>query len=351
MFEDIKKAQLIEKIRVMAATGQSGEEIKKSLSKGELDLMKSFSNDIEKGKAAQIGEIRVWQGKKMKKQANGKWVEVSDKGMTKEQHSKKTDELSSKAGEQIGYAFHSKQASKLSDKEYDESEIDLENKIEKLYNKGVDVYIDKDTGEHMYIAMKGDGTYGAYDINDNLIASERKRSDITSSYNLEPVKSIKNKDLENKLSELIDKENFYEKVAEHFGEPDDDGESESALIDRILSHGEEKVKKFMNEVGGENSDNYIEFGNKNDKGFFKIDESKLTLDYINQFKNYLNVKEKELKGQVEVRLKKEPGNYIEFGNKKDGIILKVDEGKFTLDYIGQIRNYLNSKEKILKKKS
>lgn len=322
MFEDIKKAQLVEKIRVMAATGQSGEEIKKSLSKEELDLMKSFSNDIEKGKAAQVGEIRVWQGKKMRKQSNGKWVEVSESGMSKKEHleSLKRSQDIEREYERQGSKtpLHHKQeintqlsaSSKLSDKEYDESELegsnlvdkvanhynvsrekvsklkldgtdtplelsrvlglnlndtnfsgvndtikklsgknkDLENKIEKLYNKGVDVYIDKDTGEHMYIAMKGDGTYGAYDINDNLIASERKRSDITSSYNLEPVKSIKNKDLENKLSELIDKENFYEKVAEHFGEPDDDGESESALIDRILSHGEEKVKKFIDSL-------------------------------------------------------------------------------------------------------
>lgn len=227
MFEDIKKSQLVEKIRVMAATGLSGEEIKKSLSKEELDLMKSFSSDIEKGgkpaqvgeirewqgkkmrkqpngkwvevsdkgmsrkelelklhetqskfylgvtdrekdmaieegkeydkqlryydqrggdvyklsdkeydeaelvgegKAAQVGEIRVWQGKKMRKQANGKWVEVSDKGMSKEEHSNKINELASKAGEQIGYAFHSKQASKLSDKEYDESELNDEGK-------------------------------------------------------------------------------------------------------------------------------------------------------------------------------------------------------------------------------
>ena len=37
-----------------------------------------------------------------------------------------------------------------------------------------------------------------------------------------------------------------------------------------------------------------------------------------------------------------------FGTKKDGIILSVDEGKLTLDYIRQIRNYLNVREKELK---
>lgn len=40
-------------------------------------------------------------------------------------------------------------------------------------------------------------------------------------------------------------ENFYDKVAEHFGEPDDDGESEAALTERILLHPEEKIKKFL----------------------------------------------------------------------------------------------------------
>lgn len=37
-----------------------------------------------------------------------------------------------------------------------------------------------------------------------------------------------------------------------------------------------------------------------------------------------------------------------FGNKKDGIIISVNEKKLTLDYIRQIRNYLNVKEKELK---
>ena len=38
-----------------------------------------------------------------------------------------------------------------------------------------------------------------------------------------------------------------------------------------------------------------------------------------------------------------------FGNKQDGIILKVDETKLTFDYINQIRNYLTAKERELKK--
>lgn len=37
-----------------------------------------------------------------------------------------------------------------------------------------------------------------------------------------------------------------------------------------------------------------------------------------------------------------------FGNKKDGTIISVNEEKLTLDYIEQIRNYLNVQEIKLK---
>ena len=175
----------------------------------------------------------------MRKQANGKWVEVSDKGMTKEEHSKKINELSSKAGEKMGYAFHSKQASKLSDKEYDESELegDLVDKVASHYN----------VSREKVSKLKLDGTDTPLELSRAL---GLHLNDTNFSGVNDTIKKLsgKNKDLENKLSELIDKENFYEKVAEHFGEPDDDGESESALIDRILSHGEEKVKKFIDSL-------------------------------------------------------------------------------------------------------
>lgn len=136
MFEDIKKSQLIEKIRVMAATGQSGEEIKKSLSKEEIDLMKPESVDIEKGgKPAQVGEIREWQGKKMRKQPNGKWVEVSESGMSRRDILDKVDNIFKltnfknkkdvkESSRLSGGLRHS--ADQLSDKEYDESELNDE---------------------------------------------------------------------------------------------------------------------------------------------------------------------------------------------------------------------------------
>ena len=38
-----------------------------------------------------------------------------------------------------------------------------------------------------------------------------------------------------------------------------------------------------------------------------------------------------------------------FGTKEAGTILMVDEEKLTLDFINQIRNYLTAKEKEIKK--
>lgn len=94
-------------------------------------------NDIQKGKPAAIGEVRIWDGKKMKKQANGKWVEVSEYGMSKREHSEEHDRVVGKMNKEMdrGYKrsvskettarFHDDLASKLSDKEYDEEEIEV----------------------------------------------------------------------------------------------------------------------------------------------------------------------------------------------------------------------------------
>jgi hypothetical protein len=120
------------------------------------DLEKALNNineplnlDIMKGKAAMIGEVRVWNGKKFKKQANGKWVEVSEKGMTKKEHEeKKLKEISAEINrarlksrgrqsdmDKINLLKEQKDkvSSKykhLSDKEYDDS--DFEEKKEKV---------------------------------------------------------------------------------------------------------------------------------------------------------------------------------------------------------------------------
>lgn len=78
---------------------------------------------IEKArKAATVGEIREWKGKRYKKQPNGKWLEVSEHGMTKKEHQRRMVELSNVHGSK-GHQKHVQAAKELSDKEYDESEI------------------------------------------------------------------------------------------------------------------------------------------------------------------------------------------------------------------------------------
>jgi hypothetical protein len=122
----------------------TSDEIQKSFTSEELDLIEKakyirregikgnyryvyeepHNSDIEKGgKPASIGEIREWGGKKFKKQPNGKWVEVSEHGMTKKQleyiiKTSHTGGDESKFNERDNAI-----ASKLSDKEYDESEL------------------------------------------------------------------------------------------------------------------------------------------------------------------------------------------------------------------------------------
>lgn len=95
-----------------------------------------FEEDIQKGKKASIGETRVWNGKKVKKVAEGKWVEVSEThNMSKKEHEQeikyyqkveenKGNEVSDRRKAQDEQDKHHKLASKLSDKEYTDEEIE-----------------------------------------------------------------------------------------------------------------------------------------------------------------------------------------------------------------------------------
>lgn len=108
------------------------------------------------GKNAVIGEVRTWGGKKYKKQSNGKWMQVSEShGMTKKEHEARVPFHHAKtlgkvnnqkmADEQDKHfeeeEKHKTAASKLSDKEYDESELSGEKKHE--YSKGDEVVVGK----------------------------------------------------------------------------------------------------------------------------------------------------------------------------------------------------------------
>lgn len=111
-----------------------------------------FEEDIQKGKPAAIGETRVWNGKKVKKIAEGKWVEISSEGKSRKEHEFESnkanvEEHSSNASKkdiETGRLKrieerHKEQASKLSDKEYTDEEIEnsnADNKREELYELG-----------------------------------------------------------------------------------------------------------------------------------------------------------------------------------------------------------------------
>ena len=106
-------------------------------------ILNMYGVNIEKGgKAATIGEIRTWNGKKYKKQVNGKWLEVSESGMSKKEHETqayskntiythlgKTDREKDQALKE--YSKHKKESSELSDKEHSDEEVGLDNKPEK----------------------------------------------------------------------------------------------------------------------------------------------------------------------------------------------------------------------------
>ena len=111
---------------------------KEQLRKG--NILGGFSDapketELEKGKKAAIGEIRMHGGKKVKKIAEGKWQEVSVHGMTKKEHQSKLDEINSSQGksdydtrdkegtENKEYSKHYKAHKELSDKEYTDEEV------------------------------------------------------------------------------------------------------------------------------------------------------------------------------------------------------------------------------------
>lgn len=104
------------------------------------DLVKALNNineplnlDIMKGKAAMVGEIRTWGGKKFKKQGNGKWVEVSDcHEISKKDHEYQYKERLEESKRPSMHTalkrdeakWHKEQAEKLSDKEYDDTDFE-----------------------------------------------------------------------------------------------------------------------------------------------------------------------------------------------------------------------------------
>lgn len=97
------------------------------ISEEEKDLVAETIIEKSKGKKGIIGEIRTWNGKKYKKQPNGKWMEVSEShGKTSKEHREEAEKIIDNGGFAAGAEGHIKHAEKLSDKEHDESELETE---------------------------------------------------------------------------------------------------------------------------------------------------------------------------------------------------------------------------------
>lgn len=95
----------------------------KKLNKEDKEKIEAMANKRDEENKNKKDNKTQHNGKNFKKQSNGKWKEVSEHGLTKDEHTEKVNELASKKGEEIGYNFHSKQSAKLSDKEYSNEEV------------------------------------------------------------------------------------------------------------------------------------------------------------------------------------------------------------------------------------
>jgi hypothetical protein len=141
---------------------------------GQLGSFKYELNTIEKSShtKAMIGDERTWDGKRYKKQVNGKWLQVSDAGMTKREHYDKAIEesnnstLQSKSKEERDVHNeksnnHFSSGSKLSPKEHSDEEVGLESGNEMKRNTVVKIPNLSSGGSHEGIihSVDKDGKY------------------------------------------------------------------------------------------------------------------------------------------------------------------------------------------------
>ena len=118
-------------------------------------ILESIEKAMKGGKGL-IGEVREWGGKKFKKQANGKWKEVSESHwMTRKEHIKTLEGLKNEAknpkGSEIKYnsshpsweeaGKHYDIADKLSDKQYSDEEVGLGKETFKSEEEVWDAYL------------------------------------------------------------------------------------------------------------------------------------------------------------------------------------------------------------------
>lgn len=133
----------------------------------------STAEILKGGKPAAIGEIREFGGKKYKKQANGKWLEVSEHGMTKKHYEEKLERIrfndqhgqsSTKEQSELGH-IHTN-IKKLSDKEHSDEEVGLKisdsgsEKEENNFTKKTSNSVIHDiNGTKVTVSKNNDGSY------------------------------------------------------------------------------------------------------------------------------------------------------------------------------------------------
>jgi hypothetical protein len=185
--------------------------IDQNLQKG-MSPDEAIENVLQKSKKANVGEVHTWNGKRYKKQSNGKWLEVSEHDRTHSFLMETSAILKRKAQERrdfgIPYAageyekdsiYWKEQASKLSDKEYEDHEIGLggekkeataelgvHKKGDKLEHNGETIHVGHDTsGGQSTITYKApsvsDKTYYDLDklkkvIEENKVTDEQRKT-------------------------------------------------------------------------------------------------------------------------------------------------------------------------------
>jgi hypothetical protein len=106
--------------------------IEQNIQKG-MSPDEAIENVLQKSKPANIGDIHTWNGKRFKKQPNGKWMEVSEShNFTKKDHLMTSMFYTNKGSSE--QKEHEEASSKLSDKEYSDEEVTGGEKKEEAFD-------------------------------------------------------------------------------------------------------------------------------------------------------------------------------------------------------------------------
>lgn len=225
---------------------------------------------IEKAKKAAVGEVHVWNGIKMRKTHNG-WEPVNTgEGKT---GGEKSDY---KKGDKVLIASYNDETGRYDN--WDDAHMGHVIDVSKLSEGKIKVQYSDMGGEpeppieRDVKTIKSNGKTGGSGGNESAV------TDLV----MNQPKSKSGKD-------------FFDVVVDYTGEPEDDGESESALVGRLMKMGDKKLGKFIDEFkkGGDikKSISAIEIINQNDI----IEKSHIIHDfsYSDEFK--FSKKGKELK--------------------------------------------------------